>query len=423
MNHLAALPFTKMPEASPDLRTFADRNPLDGDGLKADFAALLDGQATLAAPNGGAELPEGGKTLPGPADAALSATGKRLQAGMAHRSRTVPEGEPALLQADPALDPLSGFAPETPESSRQNLVMSPPVLPALLPTALAAAPVIELGSDAAKAEAPRRSEASLPGNAGLAQPGAINLAAAPQPAALARHPVAILETRQAQLPAGKNEVDIAAAVHIIAPDAAPQIAAPVLRVMAGEAKPALPPALSAETAPLAELSPATAPQTPAAALVAADPRSGPALPVTVMPQAPADRPHDFATLVDMLVAAREAVAPATVRIALDHAEFGSVSLRFEQAGDRLDVAMASSDPAFARAVSAALPAQSTTSGDDPAASLGSQRGQADASPGSGQSRGNASEQRHEPREQPRAHSPSDRRSAQRPGTEHSGIFA
>ena len=71
-------------------------------------------------------------------------------------------------------------------------------------------------------------------------------------------------------------------------------------------------------------------------------------------------PHDFATLVDRLVEARDTALagtlPQTVHSTVRHAEFGQVSLRFETGGQALSVALSSPDPDFARAVAAAAPA-------------------------------------------------------------------
>lgn len=93
--------------------------------------------------------------------------------------------------------------------------------------------------------------------------------------------------------------------------------------------------------------------------------------------APADR-IDFATLVDTIAQAREHAAPQTasapVSVSLAHADFGPVSLRFRHDGDALAVTMASVDPGFAPAVSAASQA-------DAGARAGQQ--QTDGQPGSG----------------------------------------
>lgn len=69
---------------------------------------------------------------------------------------------------------------------------------------------------------------------------------------------------------------------------------------------------------------------------------------------------DVATLVDTIARVRDEAAPAApVAVALTHAEFGKVSLRFRHEDDGLSVAMSSADPAFAPAVAAAGQAQAT----------------------------------------------------------------
>lgn len=73
---------------------------------------------------------------------------------------------------------------------------------------------------------------------------------------------------------------------------------------------------------------------------------------------------DFATLVDTLNRAREEAEPNTVRVSVAHADFGRVSMRFEQDDTGMSVAMSSPDPGFARAV--------TVSGEAAAASTGSE---------------------------------------------------
>ncbi len=76
--------------------------------------------------------------------------------------------------------------------------------------------------------------------------------------------------------------------------------------------------------------------------------------IPVPPPAPAaDAPRDFSALVDRLMAAREAADPRGIEVSVQHAEFGEVSLRFEQGDGGLSVSLASPDPEFARAVEAA----------------------------------------------------------------------
>jgi hypothetical protein len=82
---------------------------------------------------------------------------------------------------------------------------------------------------------------------------------------------------------------------------------------------------------------------------------GPANVATVVRTvAPAGERIDFAALVESVARAREnAAGPQDVAIALTHAEFGKVSLRFQNEDKGLSVSMISPDPGFAPAVAAA----------------------------------------------------------------------
>lgn len=89
-----------------------------------------------------------------------------------------------------------------------------------------------------------------------------------------------------------------------------------------------------------------------------------ASPIAATPPAPAA--HDFAELIDRLVEARHAVqttlASQTVNAAVNHAEFGRVSLQFQQDAAGLSVTLAGNDPDLARAVQAAAPTSQPGSG-------------------------------------------------------------
>lgn len=68
-------------------------------------------------------------------------------------------------------------------------------------------------------------------------------------------------------------------------------------------------------------------------------------------------PHDIAAVVDRLAAARDALAPAAATLAIDHAEFGELSLRFDQKADGgLSVQVAAATPEAHRAISQAVSA-------------------------------------------------------------------
>ncbi len=103
----------------------------------------------------------------------------------------------------------------------------------------------------------------------------------------------------------------------------------------------------------------------------AAPANAPVTAPTAMPTG-----HDFAQLIDRLVAARESTQPQAATLALAHAEFGKVELRFASDGAGLSVALASADPDFARAVQAAVPPVQASA--DSSAAQGRQQGQSGA---------------------------------------------
>ncbi len=101
--------------------------------------------------------------------------------------------------------------------------------------------------------------------------------------------------------------------------------------------------------------------------------------------------HDFAALVDRLIEARNASAVQSTHATVNHAEFGQVSLRFQQDGKDLSVSMSSADPEFAVAVQAAMPADRAAANAD-TASRGQSQGQ---SQGQAQNQSAASSTNHE----------------------------
>ncbi len=80
-------------------------------------------------------------------------------------------------------------------------------------------------------------------------------------------------------------------------------------------------------------------------------------------QSQAVRPHDFASLVDRLVEARDSGRAASGHLSVMHSDFGAVTMRFSHDGANLHVSLANADPEFARSVSAALPADTSGNGD------------------------------------------------------------
>ncbi|WP_260925065.1 hypothetical protein [Novosphingobium sp. 9] len=105
--------------------------------------------------------------------------------------------------------------------------------------------------------------------------------------------------------------------------------------------------------------PATDPVTTAPLASAPAPTLAPTTAPTTIAPSP-EAPQDFATLVQRLNEAREAVTPQVVQTALVHAEFGRVNLALRHEDGGLSVTMASLDPTFAPAVQAALAAGADT---------------------------------------------------------------
>ena len=307
----------------------------------ADFGALLTMQLQAPAPTDGAAA-----ALPGAIPAAIAAiaapaTGKILppvlpdalpdaQALPEPATLAIPTLPAALLKARPAA-PAAQADPEQPATppeadadaepeAASDAAPRAPELAALIAAALPAAPQPVEQAPSAAPTAPASASAAMPHPAAPAAAPSSASQPAPQPA-----------PQLASLPeAAKAERDAAVQqVRLIDP-------------------------LAAQTQPVAAtetvLSAPQGTRDPAPAALTATPA--------------AERPHDFTALVDRLVAAREAMQPQSVTMAVRHAEFGAVQLRFQQDTSGLSVAMSSADPDFARAVSAAaLPVQAASPAD------------------------------------------------------------
>lgn len=198
---------------------------------------------------------------------------------------------------------------------------------------------------------PDQSEAEAPPHRGSSpQPVAPALDhAAPQAASLRQAFPARSEAEQAAPLASQAAQSTTPAPAAAAPQPIAQVrielapAVPVMRALAKD-EPSL-----ASAAPLPEL--------PIASVTTGTPTAAATAPVPLahQPMPLADRPQDFSALIDRLVAAREAAGPQAVAVSVAHADFGQVHLRFRQDEAGLSVAMASADPAFARAASAMPP--------------------------------------------------------------------
>ncbi|HNN55073.1 MAG TPA: hypothetical protein PKG84_01920 [Novosphingobium sp.] len=337
----------------------------------------------LAAP-----LPEGGKILP-PAlppepmvqlptvrpalPAARPAAAARLTPSVSRRAvSTRDEAEAAAPQPEQtaetasAADPFAAFTPPLLIQPAPTIAMTMPT-DASVPAAaapLTKAPSTEASSTAATvstsvavpvspaAEESPLAPALVPGvmvaSRSPAQPVDPH---APMATIVAISPRQPLEARTSAEPAPAARPERAAQLSQQAPAIPPAaLAIPVSRLLpaanALAPRPAIDP--DPELAGMAEILPApAAAPSPAAAV---QPQTAP-----LVEPAPLPRPHDFAALVDRLVAAREAAQPHAVSFSLAHGDFGPVHLRFSHDDTGLSVTMASANPDFARAAAVALP--------------------------------------------------------------------
>src|SRR5690606_3226138 len=126
--------------------------------------------------------------------------------------------------------------------------------------------------------------------------------------------------------------------------------------------------------------------------------------------APALASADINAALDRLVAARQALMPAEAALAIEHSEFGEVSIRLAQATDgRLSAELRAADPELQRAVSAALAADrgpSTGAEGDSGRSMNLANSRNPATGG-------------DPAHEERAQSDNERKAHQRRGTGHS----
>lgn len=305
---------------------------------------------------------------------------------------------------------------------------TPPPLPdlALIAAILAAPQRLEPAGDSATPPTTAPRAQPVAASAPVAVPATPSVAAAISLARTAKIELEVTPTPLAQVaPRAPAESDaatmpqvaatVSAIAHPITPPrakpsapadaapAAPQADAAVFAsVTAHDPDDALPVEVPADAAsPLFQTAAPATPQQDAAPATRAEPR--------------AER-IDFATLVETLSRAREEASPNAVRASVHHADFGRISLRFEQ-DDKgaLSVAMNSPDPGFARAVTASSEAAA------PQTQADTQRGQS--------SQNQTSAQGESPRQQPgarRSHpapQPRDTLRRDEPQAESGNIFA
>ncbi len=339
-----------------------------GPGLA--FDALLALQIAPAEP-ADVPLPESGKILP---DAA-----KVLAALPQVRSADVqakPQPAKPRAEAEHAGDDSSD-APELPDAALPDAALIAALFAApdrLAPSEGAdartpsARPTVTVASAAPAPDAPPSPAQTA---IALARTAQIELTSAPETAPAPQHPEAVVATPTAQIMAAR------------------QVRQNKSEGADGEASEvSTPPSLAAGAKPLTDGERDETPRveaTSTTSLLADRSLAAPdnAAPSPVRHEARSER-VDFATLVDNLARAREDATPRAVTASINHAEFGRVTLRFDQSEDRgMSVAMSSADPGFARAVSASAeaartPAESTGQNPQPQADPRAQSGQGES---------------------------------------------
>jgi len=356
-------------------------------------------------------------------------------------SGTAETGFAALLSTD-ATSPQSVDAAQ-PAAPAEAAMPTGKILPVVLPQAIADAGERGLTAETAvqgdePAETENRDEPAetvvamvLPLFPALTPPTAEKAEAVPADAAPPIRPTLPPASNRAtpavvaeQAPRGNHTAETGA------PAAAVPIAVSVRSAEPAEAVAAAPEAAARTTRiPPVETSrfdAAPAPHLPATTLAGAPTDQGgrlspaPAAPLPMsMPS-----PTEIDAAINRLVAARQALVPASAALAIEHADFGEVSIRFEQAADgRLSAELSSADPVLRDAVTAAMAVERGSTGSDAdAGRSGGQaqlRGQAGSDGPSGE-RGPSPDARN-PQQQRAAQGRSQPRPA--PNNPHPGIFA
>ncbi|MGV3511361.1 MAG: hypothetical protein ACO1OX_05090 [Novosphingobium sp.] len=320
------------------------------------FDALLALQIAPAEP-ADAPLPESGKILP---DAAKLFAG--LPQARPAEEPVRPQAAKARATAEPGEDDFTD-APELPDVALPDAALPDAALPdAAFIAALFAAPdrltVAEVEDASAQAK-DLRAAASLATPAtnaphssaqaaiALASTAQIELTSAPEAAPAPVMPEAVATTPTAQIMAARQ----------VRQNRPVEADAEASEVPARPSSLALarPPADGDQTETPRVEATSTINQLADRSVATADM----AAPASVRHEARAER-IDFATLVENVARAREEASPRAVTASINHAEFGRVTLRFDQSeNEGMAVAMSSADPGFARAVSATTEAART----------------------------------------------------------------
>lgn len=136
--------------------------------------------------------------------------------------------------------------------------------------------------------------------------------------------------------------------------------------------------------------------------------------------------HDLTQIVDRLAAAREALAPASAALAIKHAQFGEISLRFDQQQDgRLTAEIASPDAETHRAIAHAVATERGQGGEANTSASSSQQQGGQPLRGQTAERDSAGSQGEQRQEQARQRGGKDTAQQARPGGGQpgDGVFA
>lgn len=373
-------------------------------------------QAAVGLPQTASELPTGGKILPvGLAPTAVPQVPRDLE------EISIEPGQPSVL-----LTVLSKMTAPDPEPEDAPAQVSADQGPASeQPSILADVPALAMPAMPAADRRPDQ-PAGNPSD----QPPALPVPRAAPALAAASRPA----TGEAAAPPRDSPAEPAAAARLIVP----QIGAEIPR-QPGHSEARLRVALSTTRIAKVASEPAAA---PVAITPGAEAFQPPALPAPALAPAAAQpvlaaapqlaeggpRPHDFTALVDRLVAARDTLQPQSATLAVQHADFGQISLRLRHDGDALSVALASADPDFARAVAAApAPLVAVTTFDQGGQAGPRQDAQGTAnSPSNGaysQSRGSSPERRDDPPQRQSGAEPRQPAQHRAKGGQRGAIFA
>jgi len=345
-------------------------DPLAGGQAVSGFAGLLKGLPTQAGsssvsvglPGGPAAVATDNKepvvdsqTLVAAEHAPAQAAGAAKAETAAGKILPVALPEAAEMGREPEL--VAKDAPEGPDKSQSEEPAAAVVDPLLALPGLAIAPAFsailagELSSEAALvgAAAPPTIRAGKP----LSVKTATATVTSPPRAPVTSEPKPQAADGQATDARSAVAVQISVATRPEASPVTPTASAPAELAAAIQPKPVRPaerPRVEASLPSHQSLYASLSPTQPnfASPIQAVQVASAPA-------QAPS--PADINAALNRLVAAREALVPVEAALAIDHADFGEVSIRFEQSSDgRLSAELRAADPDLQRAVTAAVAA-------------------------------------------------------------------